>query len=123
MVSSGTDIIIVEDDMAVSHALERLLAAAGWNSRSFDSAEALLAGEGSGAAVLILDIHLPGMSGLALARHLSAQGHTTPIIFITARDRPETRELARRAGAAAYLVKPFAGSELLQEILRHAPTT
>jgi DNA-binding response OmpR family regulator len=64
----------------------------------------------------VLDIHLPGLSGLELARRLCALGVTIPTIFITAHDEPGTRELAERFGAACYLAKPFAGRRLLAAI-------
>lgn len=120
-----TDIIIVDDDLSMSQAIERLLSAAGWRARSFASAEALLASEAcAAAAIIIVDIHLPGISGLELARRLVADAHpiAPPVIFITAQDRPATRDQARRAGGVAYFTKPFAGGELIREIRRHLPS-
>lgn len=122
MTQGGHEIIVVDDDVSMSQAIERLLAAAGWRVRSFASAEELLAsGASAGAAVLIFDIQLPGMSGLALHRHLAAGGPVPPVIFITAQDRPNTRDIARQSGAAAYFTKPFAGRELIQAIHQHLP--
>ncbi len=122
MAPQGCEIIVVDDDTSMSQAIERLLAAAGWKSRSFASAEALLdSGAGRGAAVLILDIHLPGMSGLELYRRLSAAGNVPPAIFITARDRPDARDLVSGAGAAACFTKPFAGSDLIRAIRLRLP--
>lgn len=118
----GAEIIVVDDDMGMSQAIERLLAAAGWKVRSFGSAEALLAsGAEFGAAVLILDLQLPGISGLTLFNLLTAKGHVPPVIFITAQDRPDTRNLARRCGAAGYFTKPFSGSELIQAVRELLP--
>ena len=98
MTLGGQEIIVVDDDMSMSQAIERLLVAAGWRVRSFASAEELLAsGASADAAVLILDIQLPGMSGLELHRHLAAGGTVTPVIFITAQDRPNTRDRARQS--------------------------
>ncbi|MES2467459.1 MAG: response regulator [Verrucomicrobiota bacterium] len=122
MLSGGIEIIVVDDDASMSQAIGRLLSAVGWKSRSFASAEALLAsGASAGATVLIFDIHLPGMSGLELHRQLTAGGPVAPVIFITAQDRAETRDLARQSGAAAYFTKPFAGRELIQAIRHHLP--
>lgn len=119
MTSGGREIIVVDDDMSMSQAIERLLAAAGCHARTFASAEQLLeSGASSEAAVLILDIQLPGMSGLDLCRHLMAAGGVPPVIFITGRDRPETRDQALRSGAVAYFTKPFAGQDLIRAI-RH----
>lgn len=116
------EIIVVEDDTSMSQAIERLLSAAGLKSRSFPSAEDLLAsGASPGAAMLILDIQLPGISGLELHRLLLTAPVAPPVIFITAHDRSNHRDLARQAGAVAYFTKPFAGSELIQEIRRHLP--
>ena len=116
------EIIVVDDDVGMSQAIERLLATAGWRVRSFASGEDLLASRAfTGAAVLVIDLHLPGMSGLELYRQLAAGGLATPVIFMTAQDRPKTRELVRRAGAAGYFTKPFAGNELIDAIGRHLP--
>ncbi|RYD31351.1 MAG: response regulator [Verrucomicrobiaceae bacterium] len=115
------EIIVVDDDVSMSLAIERLLSAAGWSVRSFVSAEALLEdGNFAGAAVLILDIQLPGISGLELHRQISAGGGLTPVIFITALDGADTREQAVQAGGVIF-TKPFDGSELIQEIRRHLP--
>jgi len=119
----GEEIIVVDDDMSMSQAIERLLAAAGWQVRTFNSAEALLAsGAAASAAVLILDLQLPGISGFEFHRQLAAAGAAPPVIFITAQDRPANRDLARQAGAAAYFTKPFAGSELIQAIRQQLST-
>lgn len=115
-------IIVVDDDVSMSQAIERLLAAVGWRIRLFASAEKLLeSGASASAALLILDVQLPGMTGFELHRQLMAVGAAPPVIFITAQDRPANRELARQAGAVAYFTKPFAGSELIQVILQHLP--
>ena len=122
MASVGREIIVVDDDMSMSQAIERLLAAAGCKARIFASAEDLLQSSSSaGAAVLILDIQLPGMSGLDLCRRLLAAGEVPPVIFITGKDRPGTRDEALRSGAVAYLTKPFAGQELIRAIRQHLP--
>lgn len=118
----GGEIIVVDDDMSMSQAVERLLAAAGWPSRSFASAEDFLASDAvARASVLILDIQLPGISGLELFRQLKAAGGAPPVIFITARDQPDIRDQAREAGAAACFIKPFDGNQLIQTIRHHLP--
>jgi FixJ family two-component response regulator len=120
MILGEGEIIVVDDDVSMSQAIERLLAAFGWKTRTFASAEELLeSGASAGAAVLILDVHLPGMSGLELHRRLSAAGGAPPVVFITAQDRPNVREQALQSGAAAYFTKPFSGNELIQVILQH----
>jgi FixJ family two-component response regulator len=120
--SADHAIVVVDDDVGMTQAIERLLATAGWHVRSFTSAEtALDSGAFLGAAVLILDLHLPGISGLELHRQLVAGGVMAPVIFMTARDRPKTRELVRRAGAAAYFTKPFSGDDLIAAVRQHLP--
>jgi FixJ family two-component response regulator len=120
MASPEQWIIIVEDDAAVRKAIERLLRAACFPSvQSFPSAEALLeTNAGEGAACLVFDIHLPGISGLDLRRRLTASGHQPPVIFITAHDEPTLRAEAELLGCVGYFRKPFEGSELLQVIRR-----
>lgn len=113
----GSEIIVVDDDMSMSQAIERLLSAAGWKTRAFASAEELLAsGVASTCAALIIDIQLPGLSGLDLVRQLAAAGTVPPFIFITGQDQPHTRDLVRQSGAAAYFTKPFAGGELIRAL-------
>jgi FixJ family two-component response regulator len=111
-------IIVVDDDPGMSRATARLLVAAGWQTRAFASAEDLLeSGAVTGAACLVLDIDLPGRSGLDLQQHLAATGVTTPVIFVTGQDRPAFRDRAALAGCT-YLTKPFSGSALIAAI-RH----
>jgi FixJ family two-component response regulator len=111
------EIAIVEDDTSMCTALERLLRAAGFQVAAFPSAEEFLGRPGQERfSCLVLDIHLGGMSGLDLHRHLAAAGAAVPIVFITAHDDVATREKARKAGAAAYLRKPFDRADLLRAI-------
>jgi CheY-like chemotaxis protein len=109
-------IVVVEDDAGMSKAIERLLRAAGFQPVSFVSAEELLQTEAAdSAACLVLDIHLPGLSGLELARLLIGSGRAKPIIFITGQDEAPLRDEARRLGCA-YFRKPFEGKALLEAI-------
>jgi len=111
-------IAVVEDDAGVNKAIGRLLRAAGFEPVSFASAEELLQTETVESAVcLILDIHLPGRSGLELARFLATSGRTKPIIFITGQDTPFLSDEAARLGHA-YFRKPFEGKALLAAIRR-----
>jgi FixJ family two-component response regulator len=117
MATSGRTIAIVEDDAGLHKAFERVLSAAGHMPTIFDSAEALLqAPEMEGIECYVLDVHLPGKSGIELARELSAAGSRVPIIFITAHDEPSVRAAVQRCGAAALLIKPFAGRKLLETL-------
>jgi FixJ family two-component response regulator len=111
------DIAIVEDDPSMCTALERLLRAAGFQVVAFPSAEEFLArSEQEQIRCLVLDIHLGGMTGFDLQEQLAAAGATVPVIFITAHDDVATRERAQKAGAAAYLRKPFDRADLLRAI-------
>jgi len=117
---TGVKVVIVEDDDSSRQAYERMLNAAGFRVESFATAEMLLASEAAAnAACLVLDIHLPGMSGLELGRALGRTGGTQPaVIFITAHDNPAARAQAEALGAAAFLPKPFAGRTLVETVAR-----
>jgi FixJ family two-component response regulator len=110
-------VIVVEDDAGLRNALEKVLSAGGHSPMMFDSAEALLESDAaSDAGCLVLDIRLPGMTGVDLYRELSARGGAPPVIFMTAYDDPAVRVEIELLGAAAYLVKPFRGRELVDAV-------
>jgi FixJ family two-component response regulator len=115
--SQRAKVFVVDDDDSVRQAFQRLLCAADFDARTFASAEALLAhGAALKAACVVSDLILPGMSGLELLAELRARGCRSPFILITAFDVPGQRDEAARRGAAAYLVKPFRGTTLLDAI-------
>lgn len=90
--------------------------AAGFSTRSFASAEEFLeSGSAEGTACLILDVRLPGMSGIELQRKLSADSEV-PIIFVTAHGDASLRESLIKAGAAGFMNKPVRSAALLKEI-------
>jgi FixJ family two-component response regulator len=110
-------IAIVDDDQTMQKAIERLLAAHGFVTQVFASAEAFLDSRAANvAACLILDIHLGGMSGIELRRRLNAVRSILPVIFITAADDEETQDAATQVGCVAYLRKPFSAKLLMSEI-------
>ena len=110
-------VLLVEDDMSMQSALERLLHLAGFECTSYESAEKLLADKaGEAATCVVSDLKLPAMSGLELLTRLRARAGWPPFILITAFDGPGQREEAVQRGAAAYLVKPFGGTALLDLI-------
>ena len=112
-------IVVVEDDESMSQAIERILRAGGFVARTFASAEAALeAGVATASDCLVLDITLPGMSGLDLYRRLTPAGEPLPAIFITAHDEQAIREEVERLGARSYLPKPFSGRTLLDAVTR-----
>src|SRR5262245_31921072 len=107
MPGTRNNIIVVDDDVAMSRALGRLLGLAGFRTATFLSAEELLQeGGAQEASCLVLDVNLPGLSGFELHRRLVQSGMRQPVIFITAHDDPEWRTRAASAGASAYLTKP-----------------
>ena len=112
-------IAIVEREPTIRYALESLLMSAGFAAEAFASAEAFLGStvrERTGC--LILDVELPGMSGLELQQHLVAIRSRIPIIVMTARpDAAWQRARAMRAGAVAFLLSPFTADELLRTVL------
>ena len=117
MQNAGKTIAIVEDDTGLHQAIERVLSAVGHTPLTFDSAEALLArGPIAGLDCYLFDIRLPGKSGIELTRALSASGSTVPVVFMSAHDNPSVREAVARCGAAALLIKPFAGRKLLETL-------
>ncbi|MGZ9243443.1 MAG: response regulator transcription factor [Candidatus Binatia bacterium] len=118
-------IVVVEDDAGMSKAIARLLRAAGFQTKSFASAEEFLQTDAASEAdCMVLDVHLPGISGFDLRRRLAALGQNMPVIFITAQDEDSVRAEAEQLDCIAYFRKPFQGSELLgaiREALNSAP--
>jgi FixJ family two-component response regulator len=110
---------VIDDDASVRRALCRLLRAAGWDVTTFATAEEFLQAPAR-PACLILDLHLPGMSGLELQERLRAEGRNLPVIFITAYGDERTRQQALAGGAAAFLPKPFEEACLLSALRRAA---
>ena len=112
-------IAVVDDDASVRRALQRLLRSAGFAVDTYATAREFLdAGRWAQTACVVLDIHLPGMSGLELQEHLAVSGAPIPIVFITAHDNTAMHERASRAGAVGYLRKPFDQGTLIEAIGR-----
>jgi len=110
-------VYVVDDDESVRRALQRLLRSAGYHAVTFESAEDFIdSTPGGGEGCLILDIRLPGMTGLDLQEKLSASGAKYAVIIMTAHDNPQWRQRAKKAGAVAYLRKPFDEQSLLDAI-------
>ena len=101
----------------MSQAIDRILRAGGFTADVFDSAEAALDSEVTPAAdCLILDVHLPGISGLELYRRLADDGRQLPTVIITAHDEPAIRAESERLTSSNYLPKPFSGRALLAAV-------
>ena len=110
-------VAIVEDDPGMRRSVERVLNLHGFEAEIFPSAEAFLGRDpDSRVACLVLDVHLPGISGLELRRRLTAAGSTLPVIFITAVDHDAVETAAIQAGCAAYLHKPFSAELLITAV-------
>ena len=108
-------ISVVDDDASVRAATTRLLKSLGFTAHAFASAnEFLQSPRLRDTSCLIADVQMPGMSGVQLQEHLIAQGHSTPIIFITAFPEDSIREQAMNAGAICFLSKPFDGARLIE---------
>jgi FixJ family two-component response regulator len=110
-------IAVVDDDELVRGALQRLLKTSGLGAVSFGTAEDLLkSGQLPDIACLIVDIRMPGMSGLELQAKLKAERCRIPIIFITAHGDAKMRTQAMRDGAVKFLAKPFDNTVLLEAV-------
>jgi two-component system response regulator MprA len=97
--------------------LERTLVAEGFDvTVAADGGAALVAAERSAPDLIVLDVSMPGLDGLAVCRRLRAKGLPTPILILTARDAVPDRVSGLEAGADDYLVKPFAVEELIARL-------
>ena len=110
-------IAIIDDDDAMQDSLHDLMEAAGLVARCFGSAEEFLESDSrTQAACLILDIHMPKMSGLQLQAKLKEEGCDIPVIFVTAHGDARMRIRAMRDGAVEFLAKPFDHHLLLKRV-------
>jgi FixJ family two-component response regulator len=108
-------IAIVDDDESLQSALKDLIESEGLSALCFGSAEQFLDSDARcQAGCLIVDLRMPGMSGLELQAKLKAEGCGIPTVFITAHGDVETRTLAMRDGAVEFLNKPFDDAVLLE---------
>jgi two-component system response regulator MprA len=110
-------VLVVDDDGPIRRMLERTLAAEGYGvSSAGDGGAALAAIERATPDLVVLDVGLPGLDGLAVCRRLRRKGLGLPILLLTARDAVADRVAGLDAGADDYLVKPFASEELLARV-------
>ncbi len=110
---------VVDDDESLRRSVARLLRAAGMQSITYASAEEFNEDlKHPRFDCLVLDVQLPGMSGIDLRNKLAAEGVATPVLFVTAHDDPRAREEAMAGQCVGYFRKTDAGSELLNAI-RH----
>ncbi len=117
-------VLVVEDELALRESLKTRLAEAGFSvDVAGDGNEGLFAGQENPLDVAIIDLGLPGLSGLEVIRRLRAARKTYPILILTARDNWQDKVAGLQAGADDYVVKPFHFEEVLarlQALLRRA---
>ena len=108
-------IAVIDDDDSFRVALAESLSSLGFDATGYASARDFIAGDGQGLCNLVVtDVHMPGMSGLDLIRHLTASGSKLPVILITARSEAGLEARAAAAGGARFLKKPFEIGELIE---------
>jgi FixJ family two-component response regulator len=113
---SGT-VFVIDDDPAVCRSLSRLLVAASYRVRAFESAEGFLAERDLEApGCLVLDVCLPGLDGMELQRSLLDSACPRPIVFLTGRSDIQTSVTAMKAGAVDFLTKPIESERLIAAV-------
>jgi len=114
---SNTIIAIVDDDSWAREGLQDLIRSAGWRAEAFASAQEFLARRRAEApSCLVLDLQLPGLSGLDLQKRMAEVGLEIPIVFLTGHGNIPASVQAMKAGAVEFLTKPFDEQELLRAI-------
>jgi FixJ family two-component response regulator len=112
-------VAVVDDDESIRESLPDLLRELGYASRSFSSAREFLISETMARTnCLLLDIAMPGMTGLDLQQELNSRGERIPIIFITAQKDDALRSRAFEHGAVGFLLKPFSDTDLLAALTK-----
>lgn len=114
-------IAIVDDDDSVCRAVRRLVRSAGMDARSFNSGDEFLhlvtRTSQLSIACIVLDVHMPGMTGLDVQARLAENGNSVPVVFITAHDDPSVCQRALRAGAVAVFSKPFDNEVFIKAVV------
>jgi two-component system response regulator MprA len=114
---STFSVLVADDDGPIRRMLERTLAGEGFTVRTVgDGGAALAEVERLLPDVIVLDVGMPGLDGLAVCRRLRAKGIAVPVLLLTARDAVAERVTGLEAGADDYLVKPFASEELVARL-------
>ena len=119
MTTTGGNVFVVDDDNAVRQGVGRLLASAGFEVKTYDSAGAFLADRAAPSpSCLIVDQHMPGRSGLELQQELQPAGAVLPIIFLTGQGDVSLSVKAMKAGAFDFLTKPVDEEPLIDAVRR-----
>lgn len=117
MAEADFTVYVVDDDGSIRASLKLLIESCGYSAVTFESAEDFLDSNfKESRACLILDIHLPGMSGFDLQKILVESHTRIPVVFITGHDRSRMEDEAMELGGIAYLKKPFEEHCLLEAI-------
>jgi FixJ family two-component response regulator len=117
MLDAKPTVFVVDDDVSVRRSLELLIGAAGWEARTFASAEEFLSCPPVySPGCLVLDVHLPREDGLELQKRISGDRRDLPVIFITAYGDVPITVRAMKAGAVEFFTKPFHDDALLRAI-------
>src|SRR5213075_954535 len=117
MAEPTTTVIVVDDDPAIRESIGGLLRSVGLQAKLFTSVDEFLkAGRPDGPACLVLDVRLPGRSGLDFQRELAAANIQLPIIFITGYGDIPMSVRAMKGGAIEFLTKPFRDQDLLDAV-------
>ena len=119
MAGSKLIIYLVDDDDAVRDSTRFLLESSGYLIREFASPAEFLEADQSNMGCLLLDLHMPGISGLEVLKHLRSNGCDRPVFIISGRRDPVQDAELQEAGASALLAKPFDEQELLN-LVDHA---
>ena len=110
-------VYVVDDDASIRQAIQALLKSVGLRSEAFSSAQEFLARKmAEGPSCLVLDVRLPGLSGLDFQRQLAEAGVLIPIIFITGHGDIQMSVKAMKSGAVEFLTKPFHDQDLLDAV-------
>jgi len=116
-VARGPTVFVIDDDPSVRKAVARLLRSAGHHAETFGSAEEFLSRPHyDGPGCLILDVKMPGQSGLDLQEVLAKEGYHLPIIFVSGRSDIAISVKAMKGGAVDFLTKPFDNTVLLEAV-------
>src|SRR5215469_11002996 len=115
--TSGPLVFVIDDDPSVRSSLKLLLSTVGLQAETFDSATGFLNKKHPDApSCLVLDVRLPGLSGLDFQRELAARNICIPIIFLTGHGDIAMSVRAMKAGAVEFLTKPFRDQDLLDAV-------
>ncbi|WP_295587979.1 response regulator transcription factor [uncultured Lamprocystis sp.] len=117
--STNPTVFVVDDDQAMRTSLQWLIESTGMQVKTFESADAFLSNfYPERAGCLLLDVRMPGMSGLELQSYLAREGYQLPVIIITGHGDVGMAVKAMRAGAMDFIEKPFHDEDLLRSIQR-----